>query len=293
MAIIILRVLALAVTIGLGSSLLNAASLDRPKDAQSIKICQTKPNMRYRIEVAQLLLTLTEGQYGKAEILPYSRVDPTQARCISLLAHGKVDLIFLGASEYLIDNFTSIQHDIHYGMLGYRVLMVHKESLAKFEKVHNLEQLRQHTGGFGSQWSDFKVFEYNKLPVVGTAIPSALLAMLNAGRFDYYHRGLHEAWVEIDQAKETFPDLVIEPKLALVYDYPVYFFVNKSNTLLAERFKQGVKLAKQSGAISALFTKYYGELAQKVQLSKRRLIPIDYPSPKGLPRIDTRIWSNH
>lgn len=276
-----------------GASFSTVFAWQKPVAVEAVKVCQTKPNMAYRIEVAQLLLDLTSSKYGQAGIAGYADTDPTQARCVSLLKHGKVDLIYLGASEKLLKDFISIQHDIHFGMLGYRVLLIRRQDLAKFANVSSLADLRQFTGGFGSQWGDFKVFERNHLPVVGTAIPSALLAMLNAQRFDYFHRALHEAWVEQEKASEEFPDLVVEPKLALVYDFPVYFFVNRANPLLAKRLLEGFKIARQTNALKNLFIKHYGDLVEKAQLSQRHLIFIDYPTPKGLPLIETEVWFEH
>ncbi|MGB1238062.1 MAG: hypothetical protein ACPG4U_07610 [Pseudomonadales bacterium] len=254
------------------------------------RTCQSGANVAYRVELANLLLTLT-AEPGQVHLLkPISEKDPSQARCITLLERGKVDLIFLGATAQLLSKFRAVKRDIHRGMLGYRVLLIRREDAARFAQVKSLQQLRGFTGGFGSQWGDFRVFALNRLPVVGTAVPSSLISMLQGRRFDYFHRGLHEAWRELERFDPQGETLMIAPNLALVYDYPVYFMVAKGNQALAKRLERGFEIAQRSGQLDALFRHHYGYLAERANLSERTLIPIDYPTPVGLPTTNRDFW---
>ena len=196
-------------------------------------------------------------------------------------------------TDQRLRDFAVIPYDLHAGMLGYRVLLIHKADATRFAQVKNLADLRQLTGGFGSQWSDFVLFARNRLPVVGVANPANLLAMLNKRRFDYYHRGLNEAWRELDAHAEEFPELIVEPNLALVYELPVYFTFNRRNSQLKQRFADGLAQIQADGSLRALFMRHYGAIAEQAQLQKRTLIPLSYPNPAGLAPVDTRLWLSH
>ena len=258
---------------------------------EDIRVCQThKARYQYRIELANLMLERTSDEYGPAYITPYDlkNDDPTQARCELLLEQGKVDLVYLPATEQRLTRFNAIKQDIHQGMLGYRVLTIRREDQAIFNDIDSLNELRKFTGGFGKQWGDFKVFELNKLPVVGVVETKNLYGMLAAGRFDYFHRGLHEAWAEIDEISPTHPDLIVEQHLAIVYDFPVYFMVNRKDQTLYNRLQKAFSLISQDGSFQSLFLRHFSLLAKQARLSERTFLRIDYPLPSGLPKVETK-----
>lgn len=259
--------------------------------ATDIVVGQTeKEKYRYRIELANLILEKTASQFGPAQIIPYGEHDPTQARAIALLNQEKLDLLFLPATEDRLNKFSSIKIDIHNGMLGYRVLLIRKNNQAQFAKVKTLDDLRKFKAGFGIQWGDFKVFALNNLPVNGISNTKTLHKMLDKERFDYFHRGLHEAWAEIETNREALPELMVEETIALVYDLPVYFMFNKNNKALKKRFETGLEMIKKDGSFKALFIEHFADIAIKADLENRTIIPIKYPNPKGLPAIDTSFW---
>ena len=265
-----------------------------PIHAAELQLCQHAPDKyAYRLELTKLILARTAERYGELSIAPSTQDDPAQERCLMMLRDGLVDLAFVPPTDQRLRDFAVIPYDLHAGMLGYRVLLIHKADATRFAQVKNLADLRQLTGGFGSQWSDFVLFARNRLPVVGVANPANLLAMLNKRRFDYYHRGLNEAWRELDAHAEEFPELIVEPNLALVYELPVYFTFNRRNSQLKQRFADGLAQIQADGSLRALFMRHYGAIAEQAQLQKRTLIPLSYPNPAGLAPVDTRLWLSH
>ena len=156
---------------------------------------------------------------------------------------------------------------------------------SRFQEIHTLDDLRNFVGGFGSQWGDYKVFGLNELPVIGAANTSVLLDMLNHKRFDYFHRGLHEAWAEVEANKDDLPDLAVESALALRYSFQVYYWFNKNNPELKQRFETGLLLALQDGSYSDLFKQYFQDVVRKVNLSERTTLEIKYPIPE-----ETKKW---
>lgn len=274
--------------------LMSAASFFIPCAlAKNVMVCQTeKAKYTYRIQLANLILSKTAPEYGPSAVIPYYKKDPTQPRSVLLLKEGKVDLLYLSPTKKLLEETDVIKIDIHNGMLGYRVFIIRKEDRDKFSRINTLDDLRQFKGGFGSQWGDFKIFALNRLPVVGAVSTHTLLNMLDKNRFDYFHRGLHEAWAELEKQKERFPDLVVEETLALVYDFPVYFVFSKANRPLKKRFEKGFNIILNDGSFKELYLKNFGGYAKKAKLNSRKILRINYPIPEGLPPVNTKLWLN-
>ena len=63
--------------------------------------------------------------------------------------------------------------------------------------------------------------------------------------------GLYEVWDE--QRAHPEQEFMIEDSLMLHYPAPIYFFVNKKNTLLASRIERGLRIAMNDGSFDQLF----------------------------------------
>ncbi len=71
--------------------------------AANVIVGQTeKTKYKYRIELATLILEKTVAQYGPAKIVPFSRKDPTQSRCLRLLSTKEIDVAYLPATEDIL-----------------------------------------------------------------------------------------------------------------------------------------------------------------------------------------------
>ncbi len=114
--------------------------------------------------------------------------------------------------------------------------------------------------------------------------------MLNGRRFDYYHRGLHEAWREVAAHRDSYPLLMVEPHLALAYAQPVYFTFNRADAQLKRRFEEGLAQIRSDGSYHQLFLRHFGELVRQSRLSERRLIRLQSEAPAGLPEADSSFW---
>nr|WP_316638451.1 hypothetical protein [uncultured Roseateles sp.] len=262
--------------------------------ADNLHICQADSGRYgYRIALAQLILDRTRAPGTRADrLIPFAAgSDPSQDRCLALLRQGQVRLLYLPPSEERLAEFDAIKIDLHQGILGYRLLLIHKKDQELFAQVQGLDQLRNLVGGFGAQWTDFKLFERNGLPVVGVGKTDSLLAMLEAGRFQYFHRGLHEAWAELEQHPEL-GQLMVEPRLALAYPLPVYFLFNKKDVALRQRFERGFQIIRNDGSFKALFLREFGPTLARAQLKRRLIIRVDYPPPAGVPPAEPPFWLN-
>lgn len=253
--------------------------------AVQLRLCQTEvTRYEYRLALTRLVLEKTAAEQELVELQRHgSGADPAQDRCLELLRRGEVDLVYLPPNEQRMAEFGVLPVDLYRGLLGYRLLLIRRQDTARFAVVGQLAQLRQFVGGFGRQWADLLVFERNGLPVVTGPGNEALIAMLKARRFDYLHRSVTEAFAELSQF-DADAQLMIEPHLALHYDFPVYFMVRREQKALLQRLKLGLQKAQADGSFDRLFAQHFALVLQRARLAQRRVIELDYPLPAGLPR---------
>ncbi|MEO4047654.1 transporter substrate-binding domain-containing protein [Pseudomonas sp. CAU 1711] len=247
-----------------------------------LRLCQHNPaQYAFRLELVELILRRTADQYGALRVAAPRGADPAQSRCLALLKDGQVDLAYVPPNAQRLRDFAAIRFDIQGGLTSYRLLLIHRDDAPRFAGVRDLDDLRALRGGFGNQWSDFPLFALNRLPVIGSAYPENLLAMLEQRRFDYYHRGLNEAW---NEAREH-PQLMVEPHLALSYRQPVYFIFRRDNHALKERFEEGLREVLADGSFQELFRRHFGELIERSRLDQRRVLQLRDELPPDEPPV--------
>ena len=243
----------------------------------------------YRTALLQLVLdkTLDEGLC----VLRPQFTTVTQDRGLALLQEGRIDVVSVPTTLQRERDLRPVRFDILRGLLGYRVLLIRKQQQADFAAVQTPEELRRFRLGFGSQWADLPLLQYNGFNVIAAPQYESLFGMLVRERFDAFPRGLNEAWQELSERQTDFPDLMVEPTLALNYPWPVYFFVRKDNQALAERLQRGLLKAEADGSMHQLFMRHHGHLLQQANLTKRRLFQLVNPAlPPGTPKTDTSWW---
>lgn len=257
--------------------------------AMTIRYFQTDLRYAYRIELLRLALNETRED-GPFVLEPIPEA-VTQNRGLQLLASNRIDVAFLPTSVEREQRLRPVRIPMLRGLLGYRVLLIQDQDRDRFRDVQSLDQLRQFTGGFGTQWADMAILRHNRLKIQGVANYDALFEMLSWGRFDYFPRGVNEAWNELAERRDALPHLMVEPHIALYYPYPVYFFVNRDNEALAARIEKGLRRALESGAFRELFLKYHQDAIDRARIPERTLLRLENPLlPPGTPPIDTHWW---
>ena len=166
-----------------------------------------------------------------------------------------------------------------------------KEDKRKFSAVLNLEDLQQFTAGQGHDWPDVKILQANGIKVATASTYDGLFGMLQAARFDFFPRGINEAWQEVEL--QANPELTIEQHLLIYYPSPIYFFVNNKSIALAERIEKGLKLSIEDGSFDQLF--YSHRAHEKMftigQLKQRQIITLKNPLlPSQTPLSDEKLW---
>lgn len=264
-----------------------AGSVVADTDIMQVTYFQTDSRYEYRVALLKQVLEVTKEAFGPYQLNPVSQ-SITQSRGVSMLEEGRlVTVAFLPTSIERERRLRPIRKSIMQGILGFRILLSNDAVVDALADVESLQTLSNNfMAGFGSQWADLEILEANGLKVVGATQYEALFAMLNARRFDYFPRGLNEAWNEMDRFSSKYSGLRVVPNIALYYPYPVYFFVSPNNLVLAKRIEKGMDQLESSGMFQHLFMSYHQDLITQAGLHKRRILHLSNPIlPEDTPDI--------
>ena len=241
-----------------------------------------------------LLLMALNASKADNEIIDivFSERDYSQARWIYLLQnyHGNF-VIWNMTDKEREQQLRPIRIPLCKGLFGYRVLLIRKEEQVRFNQVKTLKDLAGLSAGQGTHWPDATIMQKNGMRVVTAETTESLFRMLKAKRFDYFPRGISEAWFELQQRNES--QLVVEEKLLLHYPAAIYFFVNKKNEELAKRIETGLEKLIDSGQFDAFFYHHPRVSTGLEHLKGRQIMSLDNPMlPAKTPVDNPRYWIN-
>ena len=240
---------------------------------------ESKEDQRYEypMKLLELALSKTVGTYGGYSVRIVDH-KANKARLGYFLKEGKhIDILWHAENGELEKDFIPIRIPLLKGLIGYRVFLIRKSDQAKFDKIKTLEELRQFTAGFGHSWADRKILEANGIPLDLTSKYELIFKKLNRGRFDYFPRGINEAWPELEARKHIYPEMAVENSILLFYQLPIYFIVNKNNSKLAERVEKGLREAAHDGSFDDIFLKYHHKIIDEANMNERTLIRLKNP----------------
>lgn len=241
---------------------------------------------------ATLLTLALEASKAENEVIDivFSERDYSQARWINLLQNDKRDLVIWTMTDKKREQqLRPIRIPLFKGLFGYRVLLIRKGEQARFDGVNQLGDLAKLLAGQGTHWPDTGIMLHNGLRVTTSETTESLFRMLSAGRFDYFPRGISEAWFELKQRNET--DLVVEQNLLLYYPTAVYYFVNKENEALAKRIESGLETMIDNGQFDQFFYHHPRTSSGLEKLHGRKILQLENPDlPDTLPVGNPRYW---
>jgi hypothetical protein len=200
-------------------------------------------------------LNETIEEYGAYKLvtmeLPYS-----QNRSLQFLNRVDIlDVMHSMSSSKREEQFIAIKFPLLAGLMGKRMLFVHKSSLPFFSNITNANVLRKKIACQGLHWPDSDILEANNYAVTRVVRFEAMFEMLMLGRCDYFPRGIHEIVPEFNEFSLQYPDLAVVQNLMLSYPAPVYYFVGQHNKNLAERLKLGLERLKLNGYFDKMLMK--------------------------------------
>lgn len=258
--------------------------------ASSLRYFPSGSIYEYRWKLLELALAHTQEGPSPTQLTPYTE-EATQNRGVQLLQSGAIDVIALGTNAERELQMLPVKIDILRGIVGFRVLVIRAADQPRIAKM-DAQALRQHLiFGLNSQWADLPVMRANGFTVETSTSYENLFGMLVARRFDAFPRGLNEAGRELDERKQHYPQLAVEQTKALFFPFPIYFWVNKNNQVLAHRIERGLQLSLADGSFRKLFESYHAKEIAALAKEKRQVIRLDNPIlPPGSPEPDTRWW---
>jgi len=150
----------------------------------------------YFVQLLKLALDKTETKLNKVKL--ESTIRMQQGRAVQQLLMGKnIDVIWTVTSIAREEKLLPIRIPLLKGLLGHRVLIIRKEDKKKFSSITSLEDLKHFSAGQGHDWPDTEILRANQIDVITAANYEGLFTMLEARRFDYFPRGVNEAWQEL------------------------------------------------------------------------------------------------
>jgi len=228
----------------------------------------------YFVDLLTLALEASKVRYGDYKLQPVN-IEMAQARTSVMLQREEyIDLTWRMTSQALETKLQAIYFPTLKGLMGYRIFIIPADEQSRFPKNILLSELKAMPVGQGANWADTDILKSNDFAVVEGSY-SNLLKMLTKNRFSYFPRALHEPWQEI----EGNDSLVVEKNLALKYNSPIFFFVNKTNTRLNNRINLGLTKLIQSGEFDIFFTQHAmtSGILDKAQLSSRTVFELSNP----------------
>jgi hypothetical protein len=228
----------------------------------------------YYSQLLRLALTKTESTDGPFDITEYPQRLTVARNFAEVKRKGFIDLVWSVTNSTYESELLPIRISLLKDLNSYRIFLIRSEDQKRFDQVNSLDDLRRFTAGQGSHWPDTEILQANDLPVITSVQFESLFPMLITKRFDYFPRGLDEIWNE--EKLFTGKGLSIEQHLMLHYPSPKYFFVNKSNKVLADRIERGLKIAIADGSFDTLFNSIpgYQRGYEEISTNKRRVFTL-------------------
>lgn len=244
-------------------------------------------NARYAIGVIKLALSKVNQKYS-IEVTPG---ELTSARQNEYLANGTIDMSWQSTSNEAEGNAIPIRLPLYKGLMGYRVLLIHRDNASLFSQVRSFDDLKRFKFGQGRGWPDTMIMQNNGLDVVQTTKYEGLFHMTDGQRFDAFPRGIHEPWAEI--ASRPNLELGVDKHVMIVYKQPFYLFVFSQRKQLANDINTGFRAAIDDGSFDQFF--YGSEMVRMVfeNVEFDRMVSFELKNPE-LPAVtpvdDKSLW---
>ena len=224
-------------------------------------------------------LTITEPDFGPY-VLRSATSAMTERRAFEeLMTASKITVLVHGNVADYEKQLLPVYFPLDKGLLGYRVFLIRSETQSALESVNGLGDLRQHSIGQGLNWGDVTILRNAGLSVVEGTSYEGLFAMLAAGRFELFSRGVVEVGEELARQKPNHPELTIEHRLLLYYPLTRYFYVSRSpeGEALARRISAGLERMLSDGSFGRMFQTFKAPFENEIGFHNRLLIKIDNP----------------
>jgi len=244
---------------------------------QHVKYVQpryTESRRKYVKALLESVLKITEPEFGPFVINTiYSDLVPSRKR-IELIKGKTINLAWTTDDKTYQEQLIRIPFHTMKGVLGYRAMLIRKDRQSEFNDIDSPEKLQTMRPGQVHFWIDTEIYKKNNFEVMTAPDMNSLLLMLDKNRYDFFPLGVSEIRLEFERIKKNYPSLVIEDKLLVRYDLPVYFMVSPKELLLAERLTVGLKIIEENGEFDKLFNLYIQPELDALNFKNRTVIDL-------------------
>ena len=235
---------------------------------------QREPWTEYIIELLTTALAKAPGQ--TPDQLHWVDIHMNQDRAFSMLRSSQsLDVYWSMTSAAREQGVLSVRIPLMKGLLGYRLLIIRKDSIDQLARVRTLADLKNISIGQGLDWPDTAIMSAAGLRIVTSSSYDTLYRMLKAGRFDGIALGANE--IDDELAKQHDPAFVIEKTITIAYPAPVFFFVTPRKKELATRIEKGLHIMLEDGSFNAIFDKRWSKSLLANNLKGRRVFELPNP----------------
>lgn len=241
---------------------------------------ETPDDQRYQYvqKVLALALNKTKDEYGDFELKPTSK-DINLGRLMLQMDKDIYPNYFfkMSITDELLDKFHVIKFPIDRGISGYRIALINQQRKTSFCAIENIESLRKQVVVQGIGWLDGDILKYNGINVYALANYNSMFELVSLNRVDLFFRAINEIKNEYELEQHHFPNLMIEPCIALYYPLPRFFVTAKTNVENANRIEKGLKIAYADGSFITLWEEYFLDSIALVNLQNRTLLKLENP----------------
>jgi ABC-type amino acid transport substrate-binding protein len=232
----------------------------------------------YETALLQACLKATKEEYGSVQVRVDNTDYPSADDEANIFASGTDILVTVAGNIKFEDKQKLvIPEPLTKGLLGYRLLLVTDQYLAKFAQIKQPQQLQALSIGIPQTWADADLFRHNQYKVVEQGTLDDLFLLLKKGIFDYVALGVNEIEEIFNHRIALMGGISIAPTLMLYYPFPLVFYVTPDKPNLAERVKKGLNKIMANGEFEVLFDYYHGDIVERLNLRNREIFTLNNP----------------
>lgn len=224
-------------------------------------------------------LQVTKPEYGDYELIESAKMEQGRSLVeIAKLKNSKLDIASYAPTREREKQAIPIRIPVLSGLMGYRICLIEENKQALFDGIENKQQLIDKNISIGQHqdWPDTTILRANNIPVQTTHKKKLLFQQLARGRFDCFSRGASEIYAEY--LAHSSQGITIENNLLIYYPLPIFFFVNKSRPLLAQRLQLGLERLIESGEFDTIFEQVFSPIIVELKLTERTVIDLHNPT---------------
>ncbi len=233
--------------------------------------------MQSRIHMLNEALEITKPADGPYNLRASDNVMIKNRFVVELEIGERITIIRSATDDNIEEKLLPIKVPLLKGLLGYRIFIANRNKRDQLDRVDSLEKLQQFSVIQGLGWADVVILEHNNFKVLTDPKYENLFKLVNFDMADLFSRSVVEAYIEMEQRYSKYPNLYIDESFVIHYPFYEYFFVNKNNTILADRVERGLNLIIENGTYEKIFKEFYGEILKKVKIDQRKIFELENP----------------